>query len=62
MLKVGDRVAFKKCDGFYGKVKTKLQFDKCEGASIFEIMFDDSNLCNLWMWENDLIQMVVICA
>jgi hypothetical protein len=47
MLKVGDLVAFKKCDGFYGKVKAKLQFDKCEGASIFEIMFDDSNLCNL---------------
>lgn len=43
MLKVGDLVAFKKCDGFYGKVKAKLQFDKCEGASIFEIMLNDSS-------------------
>ena len=60
MLSIGDRVVFKKCDGFYGKVKAKLQFDKCEGASIFEIMLNDSS--NLWMWENDLIRVVVICA
>lgn len=60
MLRIGDRVVFKKCDGFYGKVKTKLQFDKYENASIFEIMLDDSS--NLWMWESDLIRVVVICA
>lgn len=58
MLKVGDRVVFKKCDGFYGKVKTKLQF--YENASIFEIMLDDSS--NIWMWESDLIRVVVICV
>ena len=61
MLKVGDLVAFKKCDGFYGKVKAKLQFiDKYEDALIFEIILDDSS--KLWMWANDLIKMVVICA
>lgn len=61
MLSIGDRVVFKKCDGFYGKVKTKLQFDKyLEDALIFEIILDDSS--NLWMWENDLIRVVVICA
>ena len=60
MLKVGDLVAFKKCNGFYGKVKAKLQFVKHEDALIFEIILDDSS--NIWMWANDLIKMVVICA
>lgn len=58
MLRIGDRVVFKKCYGFYGKVKTKISI--CENALIFGIMLDDSS--NIWMWESDLIRVVVICV